>query len=358
MTLLDRYILKQFTRHLGLTLCSLMSIYLLIDFFERIDNFLEAGQTTGLAIRYLLLKAPLIAEQLLPICILLAGVITLGLLNHSRELLALQAGGICITRTIKPLIGGGLFFTLLALANSQWLMPPTISASNAIWLTEVKNERAHGIERHGRIFYRGQQGIYSFSRSTSEENAFLSFNYSAWDKTYQPVTIITAESATYLDGYWTFHKGQIKKRLTSGEFQTRIFERTTLPLPDNPKEFFARRYGANELSLTQLHRRTRTQHDTDQKDLINFHQRLSYLFLGLPLLILGLPILMIVHRRWGRDLTLAIPISCGLAFAAWGWWSASQALAKAAYIQPGLSAWFMHFLALTLGSILIRHQDR
>ena len=77
MTLLDRYLLKQFIKNFLLVLISLVSIYLLIDFFEKIDNFSDAGKPTSLAIKYLLLKIPIIYDQLLPVCILLAGIITL-----------------------------------------------------------------------------------------------------------------------------------------------------------------------------------------------------------------------------------------------------------------------------------------
>ena len=359
MTLLDRYLLKQFSRQLFLVLGSLISIYLLVDFFERIDNFLEAGKTVGLAVRYLFLKVPLMVEQLLPVSILLAGVITLGLLSHSREFLALKAGGICVSKVVRPLIGGGVIFTMLGMASSQWLLPPTTSASNTILLEEVKKQAARGIERQGRTFYRGEQGIYSFARSELSRDDFTAFSYAAWDDKHKLVMFLSAKAAVYRDGVWSFTDGQLKERGVGGEFTTRIFDHLTLPLPDEPGEFFVRRYGVNESSLMQLYEKaSRKKGGGGRQAWIQFHQRLSYLCLGLPLLLLGLPVLLLVQQRWGRDLTLAIPISCGLAFAAWGWWSAAQAMSKASYLQPGISAWIMHLLATVFGIVLLRRQDR
>ena len=40
MILLDRYIFMQFFKNIMLVLAALVTIYLLIDFFERIDNFI------------------------------------------------------------------------------------------------------------------------------------------------------------------------------------------------------------------------------------------------------------------------------------------------------------------------------
>ena len=39
MSLLYRYIFSQFTRNLLMVISSLIAIYLLVDFFEKIDNF-------------------------------------------------------------------------------------------------------------------------------------------------------------------------------------------------------------------------------------------------------------------------------------------------------------------------------
>ena len=95
MILLHRYILTHFFRNLGLILASFISIYLLIDFFEKIDNFLEKGKSFALIGQYFLLNIPFIIDMMSPVCILLAGVVTLGVLNHSNELIAL----------IKQLVG-------------------------------------------------------------------------------------------------------------------------------------------------------------------------------------------------------------------------------------------------------------
>jgi len=87
-------------------------------------------------------------------------------------------------------------------------------------------------------------------------------------------------------------------------------------------------------------------------------ERISFVFLGLPLLMLGLPLLLIAHQKWGRDLSLAIPISCGLAFGAWGGWSVLQSLAKAEVINPHLAAWSIHLLIAAIGTFLILQEDR
>lgn len=359
MMLLDRYLLTQFFKHLFLVLASLVAIYLLVNFFERIDNFLEAGKSAGLLARYLLLKIPLMCEQLLPVGLLLAGVITLGLLNHNHELVALKAGGIPVTRITRPIITGAVFVTLLFLANSQWLIPPTAAATNRIWFEEVKQEIPRGIERNGKTFFRGEEGIYSFSRPDPLQNNFHAFSYTAWNEKFEAVLVLFARQAEFGVAGWSFTDGQIKKRNPTGDYEVKNFEHLALSLPEGPDTFFRPEYRQGEISLSQLYRNTMgKQGRVGREAWLAFHQRLSYLFLGIPLLLLGLPVLLLAHRKLGHDLTLAIPISSGLAFGAWGWWSASQALAAGSPASPALIAWSMHIVTIVLGGVLMRQQNQ
>ena len=87
-------------------------------------------------------------------------------------------------------------------------------------------------------------------------------------------------------------------------------------------------------------------------------ERISFILLGIPLLMLGLPLLLIAHQKWGRDLSLAVPLSCGLGFAAWGAWSVMQSYAKTAAINPHFAAWSVHLLIAAIGTFLIVQQDR
>lgn len=357
MKLLDRYLLAQFGKNLLLVLCSLMAIYLLVDFFERIDDFLAAGKSIGLALQFFLLKIPLIFDQLIPVCILLAGIITLGVLNHNHEFMALKAGGICVTRIVAPFLAGTLFFTLLTLVMAQWVLPPTVARTSRIWHTEVMQEETKGVHRQGRIYFKGEQGIYSFKRPDPEENRFDDFSYTVRDAHYGLSLMLTARTAVWHAGKWSFDNARIKTRNNKGGYDIALFEQTGFDLPEAPADLLVQNLKAGEISLSQLYTAARRGSSRSEQAWIDFHQRLSYIFLGFPLLLLGIPVLLIVQQKWGRDLALAIPISCGLAFVVWGGWSISQSLADATFIPPSLASWSIHLTIGTLGLVLIRRLD-
>ena len=359
MILLNRYILAQFIRNLGMILVSFISLYTLIDFFEKIDHFMEKGKSFSLVAKFFLANIPYIVDLMGPVCILLAGVVTLGGLNHSNELIALKACGIPLKKIIRPILGAAIACMLVFLAMVQFVLPTTVSLTNEIWNKEVRGKVPLGIYRNGRYYYRGIEGFYSFARPDPQVNAFNNFSYAIWDGNYQVKTILSAKSATWNQMAWTLNNGQMQEMQPDGHLATTIFTSRQFHFPEMPSDFFVPVYRTMELSLSQLYQETRHAHTAEArtKALIDFYGRISYTLLGLPLLLLGLPVLLIVYRTWGQDLSLAIPVSCGIAFACWGAYTILQSLAKAGYMPPLLAAFSIHLVVGALGLFFLRRED-
>ncbi|MCL2790015.1 MAG: LptF/LptG family permease [Desulfobulbus sp.] len=359
MILLHRYILSHYIRNLILIVASFVSIYLLIDFFEKIEDFLEKGISFGITTKFFLFNIPFIIDMMSPVCILLAGVVTLGMLNHSNELIALKSCGIPLKKIVQPIIGAALACIMLFLVMAQTVLPTTVSATNYIWNREVKGRTSSGIYRNGRYYYHGQDGFYSFARPDPQKNVFTNFSYTTWNPRYQVHTLIAAKTAVWNQGIWTLHDSQVQTVRGSERFTTEVLQERNYTFPEQPDAFFVPPYRAMELSLTALYRETRHNHSDEAraKAWAEFYGRISYTFLGLPLLLLGLPLLLLVYRKWGRDLSLAIPVSCGMAFVSWGLYTTLQSLAKAGYIPPLAAATSVHLLVSGLGIFLLVRED-
>ena len=356
---LDRYILGQFLKNAVILVLGFVALYLLIDFFEKIDKFVDKGKTMGLAIKYFTLNIPFILEQMGPVCILLAGVITLGLLNHSKELIALKACGIPLRRIVAPLLIAGTLFSMALLAMSQFVLPSTMAVTNKIWNEDIKGKIPLGILRNGRYYYHSSEGFYSFARPNPKANIFLNFSYSAWDKNYRLASLVAAQMATWREGTWTLMHGQVQTAAANDDFTSEIFQVRNFDFPHQPSDFFVPQYRSLELSLTGLFldaRRGQTPEEA-AKSWAEFYGRVFYILLGLPLLLLGLPLLLIVYRQWGRDLSLAVPVSCGLAFGCWGLWATLQSFAKTGYLSPLLAATSVHLIVGFLGLYLLLRED-
>jgi len=362
VTLLNRYLVGQFVRHFFTVNAGFVAIYLLVDFFEKIDHFTNAGKPLGMALQYFVLTIPSIVDQLGPVFILLAGVLTLGMLNHSNELTALKAGGIPLRLIVRPLLAAALAFTLLFLLAAELLLPHTVAKTNHIWFEQLKGKVPLGILRNNRYFYRGSEGFYSFTWPDPKKHLFRDFSYSRWDERYNIKTLTTAQSAFYSAerNIWRLTDGQIQEQKEGGGYQIANFRQQDIAFPEKPEDFLVPVNQAAELSLSELFAEmesTTIEHQR-REALTALLGRFSYLLLGLPLLLLGMPILLYSYRKWGRDLSVAIPASCGLAFVAWGLWGALQSLAIAGYIHPLSAAVSIHLVFATAGYILLVKNDR
>lgn len=357
MSLLDRYIIKQLFWNMLLVLGGLISLYLLIDFFEQIDQFTEKGLSIGFALRFFIIKIPGIYYQLSPVAILLAGIITLGLLNHNREAMALNAGGISLWRILSPMIIASLLLTLITLAMSQWLLPITTSKTNKIWYTQVKQPIINGILQNGRIFFRGSEGIYTF-RLTKDDHAYRDLIYSQWNDDYTLTNFLVTQNARHKEE-WHLGRGLEKTLTPQGTYAIKTFRKRQVALPEGATDFFAPVYRPAEHSITHLwHKAQQDKKEGLLTGTLDFYARLSFILLGVPLFIFAIPLTIHVHQRWGRDLTVAVPLSCCLAFIFWGIWSSLQSMARAEILTPNMAAWSIHIAMLSIGLLSIFRMNR
>lgn len=362
MNLLNRYLLTLFVKYFLTVNAGFVAIYLLVDFFEKYDDFVNAGKPLRMAIEYFLLTIPFIVDQLGPVFILLAGVISLGILNHSNELTALKAGGVPLRLIIRPIIVGSLVFTMLFIAAAQWLLPITVGKTNNIWFEQLKGKVPLGILRNNRYYYRGASGFYSFAWPNPKIHVFKDFSYSRWNETYNIESLITAGEADWNEqnNKWNLKDGQIQKRQEGGHYTINNFAIEEFHFPEKPEDFLIPINKSAEQSLTELYleiEKSDVEHEI-RAAWTAFLGRLSYILLGIPLLLLGLPILLYSYRKWGRDLSVAIPASCGLAFVAWGIWGALQSLAGAGYVSPVAAAASIHIIFSIAGIVLLIQNDR
>ena len=354
MKLLDRYVLRQLLQQLLLILGALTGLYLLVDVFEKLGVFQERHLPLSLAGRYFALELPMILDQIGPAALLLAGVITLGLMMNRRELQSLNAAGVSKLRILAPFALGAGLCALLGLAVAQWLLPGSGREVNRIWRQEVKGERRAGTVRNGVTFFRGRQGIYSFTTEGTSLNQLQDFRYQELPEGRGEGRLIYAQTASYADGLWQLEHGQIRGAGDNPEVVP--FEEKTLTLPEDAAAFFAPVILDFEQSPLSLLSQARDRGNPGRRQAwLDLNRRLSFLLLGPPLLALALPLILCFERgRSGVNLALAVPVCAGLAFLVWGLWSGLAAMAQAGTAPVLAASWSIHLLCLAGGMVVIR----
>ena len=113
--ILDDMILRDFVMYLAMILATLLILALVFTFFELFTDIVRNKVSVLLLAEYLLNLSPSLIYQMTPVAVMLAVLITFGLMQKSSELTAMKATGISLYRATLPVIvlsamfAGGLF---------------------------------------------------------------------------------------------------------------------------------------------------------------------------------------------------------------------------------------------------------
>src|SRR5574341_437951 len=100
MTILRKYIFKEFMRFFLVAFSGILAVYLCVEFLQKADDFIRLKANTGDVLAYFLYSLPAIATPTLPIAALLATLLSLGNLSRHNEIIAMHSGGLSLARVI------------------------------------------------------------------------------------------------------------------------------------------------------------------------------------------------------------------------------------------------------------------
>jgi lipopolysaccharide export system permease protein len=213
---LDRYILREWTRVFALTSLGFPVLVTLFDLTDKLDRYLSRGISRGAVALSYLYGFPELLVVVLPVAVLFATVFTVSTLGRHSELTAAKASGQSFHRLIRPLLLAASVSAVLAFALSEMSAP---AASRQL---ELRGEKAIR-SRTGRynFVYRADGGWVYLVRSLEIaprelSNILLLRRGTGID---YPTLAIAAQQARFTDdtahgepggGRWVFKNGQYR----------------------------------------------------------------------------------------------------------------------------------------------------
>jgi len=127
MQIIDRYLLRQFVQTFLICYVSLVGLYIVIDAFAHLDNFMEAAEVEGglasLMISYYAYQSLAFFNLTSGMLALIAGMFTVTWIQRHNEMTALMAAGIPRIRVVKPVLIAAASMSLIAVANRELVIP-------------------------------------------------------------------------------------------------------------------------------------------------------------------------------------------------------------------------------------------
>ena len=344
MSILDRYLLKEIIKHFAIVLIAGAGIYLVVDFFENVDKFLEAGLTVMRMIHFLQLKLPLITAQITPVGIMLAVLITLGLMNKNNEIIALKSGGMSIYYLIKPIFAVGLIFTIFLFLISEVVVPVTISKANDIYRIEVKKLTQTKGQKN--IWFKSHRCIAFISYFNPQKNTISGITVNYFDRQFKLKRRIDAAWGYYQNGRWVLEDMMVQSlNNASGSYNIKFHRQRVENIDFSPKDLQQVAKKSEEMSFKELLSYIR---DIESEGYdatpyrVDLHGKFALPLACLIVCLIGVGIT--VGKIKKRGLSVNIAFGIALIFLYWIAHSLCMSLGYGGMLPPVIAAWMTNIV--------------
>ena len=352
---LKRYVLKTFLYFYFLAAFAFVGIFLIGDFFERVDEFIGRDAPLHLMVTYYFYKIPFIVFYMAPQAILLATVLAITSLAKTNELIAMKACGISVTRIILPIIGASVVIALLVLASSEFISPETSKRMNKIFYVQVRKGTNVKYIENEKIWFRSKNGsIWNIEHYDPENLKLSNVTLFVTENNQFIKERINARHGDWVDGQWQFTDGFIRSFGPGGLETTEFFESKSFNFPEIPADFIVHKRRPEEMSIKAMYQEIRNRQSVG-KDVVDkmmeFNYRLSYPFIGVVLALIGIPLSLRSSRHGGLLFSVAVNLAIGVSFSFF--YAMCLSLGRGGTFDPIMATWGPIVLFTSMGFYLI-----
>jgi lipopolysaccharide export system permease protein len=353
MTIIQRHIVKTVLGHFVFALLAVVAIYIAVEFFERIDDFLEKKAPLSLAAEFFLLRIPYVIDQVAPVGVLLAVLVTFGLMARHNELMACRAAGASPLHLLRPVLAFGLFATAGLFFWGEAVVPLTSGRANQIWYHEVQKEQAHSL-RENDIWVRQGGLIARFGSLPAGQNVAGQVSINYLDKDFRLTRKYDAPKAVYVNSAWRLLDCAVQTRLPDGTYSVEHKDKESVNLGLSPADLSRVTRRSDEmgyLELTEYVEKVRRQGFDAARYRVDLAAKLAFPFVCLILCALGGS--MGLSGKRGGGLAVSVVLGIAVAFGYWVAHGVALSLGRAGALPPWAAAWTANAVFAALSAVSV-----
>jgi LPS export ABC transporter permease LptF/LPS export ABC transporter permease LptG len=355
--ILDDYVLRDFGMNLAMVVAAFLMLLLVFTLFELLGDILR-NQISPLVVgEYLLNVSPYFIYNITPLSILLAVLITLGVMQRSNEITAIKTTGISIYRIVTPLVvaaamlAAGLFFA------DQFYLPHANKRQDAL-RNMIKGKPAQTYLNPDRKWIFGQHSdIYYYELFDSDRDQFGRLAIFQFDPaTFQLTKRIYADRAHWEDSLrrWVCTQGWERDFRGPAIENYRTFDVATFSVVSEPPTYFKKEVKqSSEMNYQELRRYIR---DLQQSGFdvvrlrVQLEKKFAFPIITLVMAVLAIPFSLSSGRRGAIT---GVAVAVGIALVYWTVAGLFEAMGNISQLPPVLAAWSPDLIFALLSGYLI-----
>jgi len=350
--ILDRYVIKLYIKVFLIVFISILSIFIIVIFFELIDDILENQKSMSLLVKYLWFSLPQSIKYCIPISALASTLVSFGIMYKNNELLAVKSLGISIYRLSINLLLIGLFLSALSFGLQEKILPYSNNKANNL-RNEIMNRVSLKKLPFKNWMISNNSVFYRFKHFDNNKKIFENLEIIYFNNNYHIKKRILAKRGHLNKKNLNLNNGWIYIFKNKTLHRQKSFEKTNIKINENEEFFTSKKVDPELMNFSQLY------------DYIKFLKENNYLYkpyevdlyfkIAFPLINIVLIFFSIPFSlKMGRSGTLAgVGLSIAIAFIYWIGLGIFKSIGTAGYISPLLAAMGINLLFFMIGLYLM-----
>ncbi|HEY7412534.1 MAG TPA: LptF/LptG family permease [Vicinamibacteria bacterium] len=354
--LLDRYVAQTYVGKFALVLVSFWALFVLVNFMDLFDDVQQNRVKGVVVLHYYAFFSPQVVHLVTPVCVLVAVLITYGIMSRRNEITAMKAAGISIYRASAPALILGLLAALLMFSAAEYVLPAMNRVANRDFNVIKGRPPESGSRLDKRWLLGSDNRIYHYDYLEPRTGAPVMYGLSVYDVNPARWDLrdhLYAARATWNGVAYDLERGW---RRTFGNTPTRPafreFAESRTREIEAPGYFRQEQRSADTLRFGELRRHIATLEKLglDVVSLqVKLHGKLAFPVVCLVMTLLGIPFAFVVARRGAL---YGIGVSVMIAIVYWAAVHIFEALGSHGVLPPMLAAWAPNLVFGAIGTYL------
>jgi len=360
--ILDEYVMREFLGTFVLVLTGFVMLMLVFTFFELIGDILRNHITLPMIGEYLVNLTPSMLYQITPLAVLIAVLVTFGVLNRNSEIVAMKATGISLYRLVIPIVSISALLAIGLFLFDQFYLPQANRRQEAL-RNVIKGKPPQTVlhPEQNWIFGQPRRGepdrIFYYKFFDPERNEFANLSLFEFDPSTFALSrrIFAARAVWNADtGSWIFLNGWQRDISGANITDYRQFLKTSFAeVHEDPGYFKKESWQAQEMNFGQLDHYIgdlrQSGFDTVRLRVELWHKLADPLATVL-MAVLAIPFALMMGRR---DSLTGIAMAIAVALAYWVVDGFFGAMGNVSYLPAAMAAWCADLLFGLVGGYLL-----
>ena len=359
-SIIDRYVLREFLKILALVLISTAALFIIVDYTDLSGDIRTNHipfHTVFAYYRFLLFQ---ILNYTVPISVLVATLVTFGLLSKNNEVTAFKSSGVSLYRVALPIIVIAGVMSVLSYLMLDFVLPYSNQRVDQL-RNRIKGRKTVAAAQQQKLWLLGKgrylMNFLSYDREAKQLSQLQVFEMHPTE--FRLTRRVYADHARWDGTGWLFENGWMRSFADDGTTTTFTPIQTPLRLyyAERPEDFATEVKAPDQMTFAQLRRYIETIRRSGyaaEELSVKLYQKTSWPFISVVMTLIALPFAFKIGKR-GALYGVGIALILGIFY--WMIFAVFTKFGEVGNLPPLLSAWSANVLFAIAAIYMFLHVD-